>query len=249
MRFTPTAFIGSQAGTLSFIGGVSGSYTSGGINYGFNKFTTSGTLTVGSNTDVDILVVGGGASGGQTGGGGGGVLYNSIRLYKGTYNVTVGGSVVSGSNGQSSSIAAYGYNYLAMGGEAGGNSGQPTSNLPGASFSCGGGNSPGGGGGSAATSGSDATCTPSSIGGNGANGLTYNMDGTASVYGSGGGGRGRATPGGFASGGSGGTNAGSGGSFPAFATSAINGFGGGGGGSYDGRGGGASGVVIVRYRL
>ncbi len=245
MRFTPTSFLGQTTSGLVLSGGLSGSYTSGGINYEFQKFTSNGELVVGRNVDVEMLIVGGGAAGDRTGGGGGGVNYTSTRLYKGNYTVTV--AAASSTNGYSSSIANSGFNYVAYGGAFTGSSGTPTSFAPGANTNCGGSDLPGGGAGGASQTGSNATCTPSATGGNGGQGLTYNLDGTASVYGSGGGGRGRATPGGFASGGSGGTNAGNGGSFVAFATSGINGYGAGGGGAYSAPGSGSSGIIILRY--
>jgi hypothetical protein len=251
MRFTPTAFLGSQTGNLNLIGGVTGSFTSGGVNYAFNKFTSSAELIIPSNIDATILVVAGGASGGQSGGGGGGVLYTETRLYKGTYNVSVGLGGIGGNAGASSSISNTGFKYEALGGGSVtlGNSGKPTEFAAGASLSCGGTNSPGGGGGSARVSGSDASCVPQATGGNGFNGLTYNMDGTSSVYGSGGGGRGRATAGAGNTAGSSGLNAGAGGSFTQVAQDAVAGFGGGGGGAYATVGKGGSGVVIIRYTL
>lgn len=243
MRFTPTSFLGQTTSGLVLSGGLSGSYTSGGINYEFQKFTSNGELVVGRNVDVEMLIVGGGAAGDRTGGGGGGVNYTSTRLYKGKYTVTV--ATASSTNGYSSSVANAGFNYVALGGASTGSSGNPTAFPPGNDINCGGADVPGGGGAGASQAGFSAICI---VGGNGGEGLTYNLDNTASVYGSGGGGRGRATPGGFASGGSGGTNAGNGGSFVAFATSGVNGYGAGGGGAYSAPGSGSSGVVIIRYR-
>lgn len=252
MRFTPTAFFGGQLGP-TFIataqGASSGSFISGGIDYGFIKFSSgSYTLNVNSGAEVDLLLVGGGAAGDRTGGGGGGVFQSSTRLYKGTYTVIAGRGGTSGSLAVSSSISANGIRYEALPGSITGSSGQPTSFAAGANSDCGGSNLAGGGGASAAQNGFNSTCTPSIVGGNGGQGLTLNFDGTSSVYASGGGGRGRATAGGLASGGAGGTNAGNGGSFVAAATSAINGFGGGGGGGYTSVGSGGHGVVIIRYR-
>jgi len=251
MRFTPFAFSGTQLGQyVSATGGITGTYTSGSVNYKYHKFTGNGTFSVATGGSMEILIVGGGATGARTGGGGGGVLYLSQRIYKGTYQVTVGNGGVSGSVvAGTSALSASGYLYQALGGDNTGSSGQPTNYIAGANTECGGSDLPGGGGGGASQSGSNATCVPQATGGNGGQGLTYDLDGTATVYGSGGGGRGRATPGGFASGGTGGTNAGNGGSFVAFATSGVANTGGGGGGSYTGPVGfGGSGVVIIRYQ-
>jgi hypothetical protein len=264
MKFTPTSFLSGQLGPTLIAtteGGTSGSFTSGGIDYGFIKFTTgSYTLNVSTGTDVSMLVVGGGGGGeltpdSQVGGGGGGVFYTDTRLYRGTYNIIVGAGGNSDNNGQSSSITAYGYLYEAGGGFKAGTSGFPQSNAPGSnSGNCGGTgvNRGGGGGGGAAATGSSAICPGGRANGaNGGQGLTYNMDGVASVYGSGGGG-GSAT-GAFAQGGLGGTNAGNGASYNTDATNAINGFGGGGGGERAGNTGqsgkGGHGVVVIKYRL
>lgn len=252
MRFTPFAFSGTQVGQfVSATGGTTGSYTSGSVTYKYHKFTTNGTFNVAAGGSVEMLIVGGGAAGDRTGGGGGGVLYLSQRIYKGTYNVKVGSGGISGSiTGSSSALSASGYLYEAFGGASTGSSGQPTYFTPGANTNCGGDNLPGGGGASAAANGFNATCTNNDMGGNGAEGVTYNLDGTNRVYGSGGGGRGQATPGAFADGGTGGTNAGNGGSYPQAATNATPNFGGGGGGGYNGVvGTGGSGVVIIRYRI
>jgi hypothetical protein len=261
MRFTPTAIFGSSVGSsLQAIatGAQSGSFISGGINYGFLEFqytTGSSTLTVATGANVDILLVGSGAgAAGQTGGGGGGVNVISTRLLRGFYTISVGAGGARRGNGNPTSLTGYNINYIAGGGE-GGVSGLPTSNTFGASSgNCGGGNTAGGGGGGASQTGSSAFCPPSNVpnGAAGGEGLTYNFDGTASVYGSGGGGGGDNSA--FAGGGPGGTNAGNGASYNAAGTSAINGFGGGGGGERAGNfpssgGTGGHGTIIIRYTI
>lgn len=262
MRFTPTGFVGSQVGTLQFsaIGGTSGTFTSGGINYGFIKFTTgSASLSVERGANVDILLVGGGAAGlnqlaGQKGGGGGGVRVVSTRLLKGDYTINVGTGENTASIATPSSLKGYNIDYYASG-ALGGISGDPQFTLPGGSTgNCGGlNNTAGGGGGGALTTGSTAFCPDNNIpdGAAGGQGLTYNFDGTASVYGSGGGGGSAANP--FAQGGVGGTNAGNGASYNSNAGNGINGFGGGGGGERSntpGSGGnGGNGTIIIRYTL
>lgn len=269
MRFTPTALLGSQQlGTFNFqtpAGATTGTFSSGGIDYGFIKFPSgSYTFNVTTGAEVDLLVVGGGGAGivtpdiGSKGAGGGGVLYApSTRLYKGTYSVVVGGGAIPNQvQASGSSISAYGVSYTTTGGYGTGESGLPTTFPPGANSpncSGAGGNRGFGGGGSSAASGSDAFCNPSNlgIGGNGGQGLTFNMDGTPNVYGSGGGGGGGTAIG--ASAGVGGTNAGNGGGRTTSVTSGVNGFGGGGGGEYAGNSGGAGsgghGTVIIRYRI
>ena len=266
MRFTPFTFVGSQQfGTFAFdaSGGTTGTFSSGGIDYNYLKFTAgSYTLNVTTGAEIDLLMVGGGGGGridggtiaGQ-GGGGGGIYYSETRLYKGTYNVVVGTGGAQNVSGISSSISSYGISYIAGGGSNLGTSGEPQSNSPGANTgNCGGGaTSAGGGGGGASATGSSAFCPPSNIpnGANGAEGLTFNFDGTPSVYGSGGGGGSAFAPGGI--GGIGGTNAGNGAGYSTFATNAINNFGGGGGGERAGNpavaGSGGDGIIILRYTI
>jgi hypothetical protein len=267
MRFTPTAFIGSAIGgslVATATGAESGSFISGGINYGFFKFGGAGTLTVGTGANVDILLVGGGGGGNtgsvatatiQIGGGGGGVNIVSTRLLRGTYTITVGNGGTANENGQTTSLTGYNLNYNVGGGRADGVSGAPQFTSAGTSIgNCGGSNnSAGAGGGGAFATGSSPTCAPSNIpnGANGGEGLTYNFDGTPSVYGSGGGGGSAANA--FAQGGNGGTNAGKGASYNTTATNATNGFGGGGGGERAGNtnqaGTGGSGILIIRYTI
>jgi hypothetical protein len=257
MRFTPIGFLGSQTGNLSPVGGVTGSFTSGGVNYAFNKFTTSGELVLPNNIEATLLVVAGGASGidsatqAGVGGGGGGVLYTETRLYKGRYNVSVGLGGISGSAGQSSSLSNTGFKYEALGGGtigSIGNSGAPTSFNVGASIT-----EAAGGGAGASQNGFDYVFITTRDGGKGGEGLTYNMDGTSSVYGSGGGGGGSTDQ--NADGGIRGTNAGDGYQQTPFGNvvQAINGYGGGGGGCQSGNlgpsGPGGSGVVIIRYQI
>jgi len=258
MRFTPTAFMGSAIGgslIATATDAQSGSFTSGGIDYGFFKFTGTGSLTVATGANVEILLVGGGSRGaGQTGGGGGGVNIVSTRLLRGTYNISVGTGGITGSVAQPTSLTGYNLNYN-TGGGTGGASGTPQNNAAGGGISCAGSsNSAGGGGGGASQTGSSAFCPPSNIpdGAAGGQGLTYNFDGTASVYGSGGGGGSAFNP--FAQGGSGGTNAGNGASYNADGSSGINGFGGGGGGERAGNfpnsvGNGGNGTLIIRYQI
>ena len=268
MRFTPSAFLGSeQLGTFSFdtpAGATTGTFSSGGIDYNYLKFTSgSYTLNVTTGAEVDLLIVGGGAAGivngtaGSKGGGGGGVFVATTRLYKGTYNVSVGGGSIPDASASGSYISAYGLSYAAGGGASTGEQGSPNNYPPGSNGgACAGGSNRGyGGGGGASASGSVGFCDGSNNGqgGNGGEGLTYNFDGTPSVYGSGGGGGGGTHV--TSRGGVGGTNAGNGGirPFGQGPTSAINGFGGGGGGESSSNSGGAGngghGIIIIRYTL
>lgn len=268
MRFTPSAFLGSLVGKelkATATGATSGSFISGGINYGFLEFATgSFNLNVSIGADIDILLVGGGGGGNTgsvattvigVGGGGGGVNLISTRLLRGNYTINVGQGGTPNENGQSTTLTGYNINYSAGGGRADGISGLPQFNSPGLSIgNCGlAGTSAGAGGGSAAATGSSPFCPGNNIpnGANGGQGLTYNFDGTASVYGSGGGGGGGTRA--FSQGGTGGTNAGDGASYNTNATNAVNGFGGGGGGERAGNpnqaGRGGHGALIIRYTL
>jgi hypothetical protein len=259
MRFTPTAFMGAGIGTtLEAIGVASGSFISGGINYGYIPFSAgTHSLNITRGANVDILLVGGGGGGGdqlsnQVGGGGGGVDVISARLLRGIYTITVGTGGAKNTVGQPTSLTGYNLLYRAGGGEVG-KSGAPQDNAAGlGTGNCGGSNnSAGGGGGGASQTGSTAVCGPSNIpnGANGGEGLTYNFGGTPQVYGSGGGGGSAANP--FAQGGVGGTNAGNGASYTNPATNAINGYGGGGGGQRSNSPGsnstGGDGTLIIRY--
>lgn len=264
MRFTPTAIFGSSVGSslqATATGASEGTFTSGGINYGFFQFGGVGTLTVGTGANVEILLVGGGG-GGNTGsvdtniigigGGGGGLSVISTRLLKGNYTINVGQGGTANQNGQTTSLTGYNLNYNVAGGRADGVSGAPQGNSGGIGVVCAGANNrAGGGGGSSATTGSSAFCPPSNVpnGAAGGEGLTFNFNGTTSVYGSGGGGGSAANA--FAQGGVGGTNAGNGASYNTTATNATNGFGGGGGGERAGNtnqaGIGGNGTLIIRY--
>jgi hypothetical protein len=103
--------------------------TSGG--YTIHTFTTSGTFTLASSLNVEVLVVsGGGGGGGQVGGGGGGggLIYNAAyAITAGTINIVVGaggngGAIASsygqqsGSNGANSEFGSL----IAIGGGGGG---------------------------------------------------------------------------------------------------------------------------------
>ena len=80
--------------------GATGSYPSGGTldtsmaGYRIHKFTSGGSLTVGSSGNVDILVVGGGGAGGYYyggGGGAGGLIYKATHgLTANTYDAVIG---------------------------------------------------------------------------------------------------------------------------------------------------------------
>ena len=202
---------------------------------------------------VDYIMIGGGGAGGggQTadsgkggGGGGGGIVFGSITLLPGSYQIVVGAIVAGaaigqqGANGNPSSA----FGVVALGGGGGGGGDGPTAGRNGAS----------GGGGSRGTAGG------AGVAGQGFAGAS-SLGGTDSAGGGGGGGAGQRAaddaPGGvgktflffdgtnltLSAGGRGGKD-GQGG-----ALSAIAGGGGGGGGGGFAGGGGKSGIVWVRY--
>jgi len=87
------------AGTANFTDTATGTYSSGGKNYKYITFTSSGTITFDTAGLADILIVGGGGGGGassdfttgQGGGGAGGMLTSSLAYFDATtYTVTVG---------------------------------------------------------------------------------------------------------------------------------------------------------------
>jgi hypothetical protein len=124
-----SAWVGvGGVGTANFTDTATGTYTSGGIDYKYLTFNSSGTITIDTAGLADILVVGGGGGGGSTAGGGGGAgghLYaTGAYLPVGTLTVTVGaggaGGIVSGlytpgQNGSPSRID----DYWGVGGGAG----------------------------------------------------------------------------------------------------------------------------------
>jgi len=119
---------------LSATGGTITTYSSGGVNYKVNTFTSSGTITFNKAGSVDVLVVAGGGGGGGgyqgAGGGAGGMLViSSHSVVASSYSISIGG----GGNGciGGSSAATSGGNTTftglttALGGGRGGSQ-QPT---------------------------------------------------------------------------------------------------------------------------
>ena len=118
-----------SAGAANFSNTATGTYSSGGVDYKYISFTSSGTLTVTKAGFADILVVGGGGGGGKHhgGGGGGGGMFFATGFYLpvGSLAVTVG----AGGAGGTTTLQAYGGraggasnigNLFAIGGGGGG---------------------------------------------------------------------------------------------------------------------------------
>jgi hypothetical protein len=98
-------FTANNTTPIAATGGRVGRFVSGGIEYQYHDFTTSGTLAVqsGFTNEAQILVVAGGGAGGQNaGGGGGGIIYrNNITLTQNNYTAQVGSGGTPFSNGPS----------------------------------------------------------------------------------------------------------------------------------------------------
>lgn len=251
--------------------------------YRVHTFTESGTFTVIDGTsEIDYLIIGGGGGGGRynTGGGGGAgeIKAGTITVSPGVYEVVVGNggagaTVLSGSNGEPSSV--FGLTALggggggggassinpeytgkdgANGGGGGGTYSNSTNSPPGAGnpgnaggygyYTAGTNSRRGGGGGSMAEPGWNGNSAGYGRGGVG----TYsNIDGNRNYYGSGGSGGANSATSVVAEVGGGGRGAGSSGSAHAGRPNT----GGGGGGAGDNSrtpGAGGSGIVILRYR-
>lgn len=128
------------------------------VGYKYHTFTSDGKLTVGTNTTVDILLVGAGGNGAysgldpqpgsnnpiSSGGGGGGVLVlQSVTIGRGVYDVTVGQKETDNSTqrGGDTILSFQGQEIVkAIGGGHGGSSAPNVNSYPGGS---GGGLNPG----------------------------------------------------------------------------------------------------------
>lgn len=242
---------------ITATGGTTENITIGGITYKMHKFTSGGTFTVsniGSDGKIDFLVVGGGGAGasrysqsaGPGGGGGGGIQFVTNHTVTATsYTITVGNQsnlptfFHNAINGNNSSAFGYtagggrGGRNQNLGDNNGGDSGSPQSKTGGTATS----GQQGGGGAGAGANGSNGGNTN---GGNGGAGLYY-----GDYFGTGVG-----VSGYFAGGGGGGNNATGqhGGGNSGDSGTANTGGGGGGGVSADGTRG-ASGIVLIRYRI
>ena len=269
--------LGTMGGRLNkFRGGIGGGFSaSGGVQstfgaYTIHTFTANSTFTVASGGTVEYLLVGGGGGGGggtAAGGGGGGIVAGTCELTPGSYSVVIGqggigGSNVTGTNGQNSSFNSL----VALGGGGGGGYQGNGSGLGGG---CGGGGTWGtlsgafgtAGAGSQGFRGGVATSWTGVYGcGGGGGGGGIGANGTASGPGNGGIGflstiTGVSTY--YAGGGGGGTYAGGngtgglGGGGNAPTGNGTPNTGGGGGGQRDNittaAGSGGSGIVIIRY--
>jgi len=83
-----------------------GTYSAGGNNYAYYRFTSSGTLSVTAEGYLDYLIVSGGAGGSSSvAPGQGGWTSGSVKLSAGTYSVGVGAG--GAQNGTSSSSPGY----------------------------------------------------------------------------------------------------------------------------------------------
>jgi hypothetical protein len=273
--YIPLTFEGTSQRCLYARGGYEGYWVSGSQQYGYHLYTGSSTFTVdrGTISNAEIFVVGGGGGGGSQGGtqvggggGGGGVAYQTnVRLFGGTYTITVGeggaGGIYSSTldrNGQTGGSSSFnGSNFfLGAGGGGGGDavgttpyrggaSGDPTRFQGGASSG-----GEGGGGGGATGAGINAN-VPNNTKSQGGPGYLYTPSQWEMYFGCGGAGTQIDPPspvqGGCAQAGEEQADAN-----PIWAF----GCGGGGGAQYDGgtgtytrAGNGSSGCVIIKYPI
>ncbi|MEI7425551.1 MAG: DUF2341 domain-containing protein [Candidatus Moraniibacteriota bacterium] len=251
--------VAKDIGNSFVLGGTGGNTVQNIGGYRIHTFTSSGTFTATSASNIEYLIVaggGGGGYGGTAGGGGGGgaggLLTSMSTVSAGAIAVTVGNGGSGGNNGGNSAlgaITAYGGGHGGVGGGAsgfsggsggGGNpvSGSGGAGTPGQGYQGGnvgalnqGDNGSAGGGGAGAAA-ADAVWT--NTGTAGGSGLSSNISGSSVMYATGG-------AGGW------GTYWGTG---QIGATGAVNTGNGAGGAGYNGTpGSGGSGVVIIRYPI
>lgn len=266
------------APSVSMFPSAEATYATGGTITGaggkrIHTFTTSGTFTVVTGGDVEVLVVGGGGGTGGTGtqnykgaGGAGGLLYSaSYAVVPGAMTVTIGAGGAPNANGGWSKFGTLNATGGGKGGDCTIGAGTPPNIAPGSGGSGGGGGhviaetcgSPGGSGtggqGNAGAAGSAAPLRGGGGGGAGAAaagatggiGLQYSINGTAIYYAGGGGGGGDLAGDGGAGGNGGGGNGVNFGGTGTAQSGRPNSGGGAGGG--DGVATGGSGVVIISY--
>ena len=98
---TTTSLLYRADGSFNASGGTETSYTSGGVLYKVHTFLSSGTFTVsiGSSTNIEVLIVAGGGGGGADNAGGGGAGGDAGNGTAGTANSGGGGGGGSGEPG------------------------------------------------------------------------------------------------------------------------------------------------------
>jgi len=244
-------------GTANFTNTATGTYSSGGKNYKYITFTSSGTLTVDKDGLATILMISGGSKGGGPsgggGGGGGGSLFETEDAYLPVGTLTV---IVGAGNGNFSSLDLNKtwWTMIVGGGSGNGkpaNTGSIGSGITGLGNPGGNGyqasypNWQGGGGGGRGAAGGNAGSPAAGIGGAG---LASSITGSP-VTRAGGGGGGSSTSGKQRPGVDGGGN-GAGGYLVVGGNATANTGGGGGGGGDIAQGGnGGSGLVVVRVEV
>lgn len=192
-NFSETQFTITTAVPIAASGGTES--TSGGYKY--HVFNSSGTFTVTSGGDMEILVVSGGGAGqfpgtytNSYGGGGGGSIVSSETVAAGSITVTVGGSGTQSSFG-ATTVTAGGTPTPGLNGGAGGfaSQGSPGNDISGLGWAVGP-TRPGGGGGGAPWTGSTRYSGGFQGGGTSAAGQSFGdpTPGEANTGGGGGGG-------------------------------------------------------------
>ena len=115
-QITSPAFAGAwhTPSSQMFVAATGGTVTTDG-DYKIHTFTISGTFTVTTGGDVEVLIVAGGGGGSAGGGGGGGLIHrDTFAVIPNAYSIAVGaggtggntilGSFTSGTNGGNSSF-------------------------------------------------------------------------------------------------------------------------------------------------
>jgi hypothetical protein len=173
-------------GLTAMTGGTTSTYSVGGVSYKSHVFTGSGSFTVTSEGDADVLLVAGGGAGssgtnGGAGGGAGGVIVQQLTLSATSYSFTIGagGTAIHsvaqsdiGGNGEDSTFSTL----TSIGGGAGGKWGSTVSLRNGQDGGS-------GGGGAEMHGGSGSTS-----GGAGYSGQGYDGGGSSAAFGGSGGG-------------------------------------------------------------
>lgn len=201
-----SAWANFSLASADFSNTATGTYSSGGMNYKYVRFTGSSSVTISRAGLVDFLIVaGGGAGGGYNGtwgpGGGAGGMFELYNYYvaTGTYTVTIGSGGTWGNRAPDSSVfglvatgggaGSYYSGYPFVGGSGGGGTGTGAASTVGAgggtfqgNFGGNGGSGTSGGGGGAGGNGSSGLA---SYGGGGA-GRASSITGTSVTYAAGG---------------------------------------------------------------
>jgi len=242
--YNGTAWVALGVGAANFTNTSTGTYSSGGIDYKYVEFLSSGDLIVDQAGFADILVIGGGGGGTVgvsgshygAGGAGGTVSDGFVFLSQSTHTITIGAGGALNAGGFASIIGVANVILSSSGGGV-----EDITRLGGINtFFTGGTNAATiSGGGGAGNSANGLNAPSGSVGGAGGAGIANSITNVSVTRGGGGGGGG-------STGGAGGTGGGGAGSGGVATNGSINLGGGAGGGANFNTSTGGSGLVIVR---